>query len=124
MQNIDSAEIVLVFSVVVAAISFVLLLANRVISFLANRNNISSRKNEQQFECGLNPTGGPAERLSVSYFLIAAAFMIFELEGAILLPWAVNYKQLGIAGVIVAVVFMVILLLGLIYMLARGVLKL
>jgi len=124
MQHTSAGEIILIFSVVVAAIASLLLLLNKIISFFINRHRINSRKDERQFECGLNPTGKPAERLSVSYFVIAAAFMIFELEGAILLPWAINYKPLGIPGVVVAVIFMIILLLGLIYMLARGVLKL
>lgn len=126
MQNISfgEGEIVMVFAVVVAVTSFVLLLINRMLSFFVNRHRICSRKNERQFECGLNPTGGSAERLSVSYFMIAAAFLIFELEGAILLPWAVNYKPLGIPGIVVAVIFMTILFLGLIYMLAKGALKL
>ena len=124
MQPINSGVIILVFSVVVAVISILLLVLNRSINYLINRHRLASRKTELQFECGLNPTAGPASRLSISYFLIAAAFLIFELEGAILLPWAVDYWKLGMPGVVTAVVFIIVLLLGLVYMLAKGALKL
>lgn len=124
MQNISPGAIVLAFSIVVAVVSFILLVLNQAINFFVNRHRLVSRKDELQFECGLNPTGGPAGRLSISYFLVAAAFLIFELEGAILLPWAVDYWHLGVAGIVTAVTFMVILLLGLVYMLAKGALKL
>jgi len=124
MQNISSGAIVLAFSIVVAVVSFFLLILNKVINLLINRRRLVSRDRELQFECGLNPTGGPAGRLSISYFLVAAAFLIFELEGAILLPWAVDYWKLGIQGIVPAVIFLIILLLGLVYMLAKGALTL
>ena len=60
---------------------------------------------------------------SISYYLIAVAFLIFELEAAILLAWGVDYWTLGISGVITAVLFITILLLGLVYMLRKGVFK-
>ncbi len=124
MQHISPGAIVLVFSIVVAFVALFLLILNKIISFFVNRHRLKPRSNEMQFECGLNPTGGPAERLSISYFLVAAAFLVFELESAILLPWAVNFWHLGASGIVAAITFMVILLLGLIYMLAKGALKL
>ena len=51
----------------------------------------------------------------VSFF-----FSRFELEAAILWAWAIDYWSLGISGTIAALVFMVILLLGLVYLIRKG----
>ncbi len=104
----------LVFAIVAMAIAILLLSLNRLIS-----GKPLSRHNEVPFECGLNPTTSPKKSLSINYFLIASAFLIFELETAILWPWAVNFWALGMAGMISAVSFMIILLLGLFYLLAK-----
>ncbi|WP_298771870.1 NADH-quinone oxidoreductase subunit A [uncultured Shewanella sp.] len=106
--------LLLVFAIVAMVIAILLLSLNRLIA-----GKPLPREHEVPFECGLNPTTSPKKSLSINYFLIASAFLIFELETAILWPWAVNYWELGIAGMVSAVSFMVILLLGLFYLLAK-----
>ena len=126
MDQLAIGGIVLIFSLVAAALSYILLLLSQLISTYGNkRYDPAMRKKEHPFECGLNPTEiGHTGCLSIHYFLIAAAFLIFELEGTILLSWAINYWTLGFAGVVTAVVFILILLLGLVYMFAKGALTL
>ncbi|MCL1124095.1 NADH-quinone oxidoreductase subunit A [Shewanella surugensis] len=104
----------LIFAIVAMAIAILLLSLNRLIA-----GKPLPREQEVPFECGLNPTTSPSKSLSINYFLVASAFLIFELETAILWPWAVNYWELGMGGMISAVSFMIILLLGLFYLLAK-----
>ncbi|WP_299008775.1 NADH-quinone oxidoreductase subunit A [uncultured Shewanella sp.] len=114
MINPTPEVFLLVFAIVAMIIAILLLSLNRLIA-----GKPLPRKDEAPFECGLNPTTSAKKSLSINYFLIASAFLIFELETAILWPWAVNYWELGIAGMISAVSFMIILLLGLFYLLAK-----
>lgn len=76
------------------------------------------------YECGEIPVSEEAwSRYNVRFYLLAIAFIIFEVEGVFLLLWALNPKKLGIAGFIEIAIFVIILFLGWIYMLAKGVIR-
>ena len=76
------------------------------------------------YECGEIPVTETAwSRYNVRFYLLAIAFIIFEVEGIFLLLWALNPKSLGITGFIEIAIFVIILFLGWIYMLAKGVIK-
>lgn len=119
MSGFNPAVLVGIFTVLVVVIVVAILLANKLLGGFNRRF-----ENEQPFECGLLPSGTTKHNFSISYYLIAVAFLLFELEAAILLAWGVDYWHLGIPGVIAAVVFILILLLGLVYMLRKGAFKL
>jgi len=45
------------------------------------------------YECGVPPLQeGARHRYSVMFYLVAMLFILFDVEAAFLLPWAVNYK--------------------------------
>lgn len=67
------------------------------------------------YECGEPAEGTSFVQYNVRYYLIALLFVIFDVEVVFLLPWAVAFKDLGIFGFIEAVIFILILLIGLIY---------
>ncbi len=47
----------------------------------------------QPFECGVPPVQeGARHRYSVKFYLVAMLFILFDVEAAFLLPWAVSYK--------------------------------
>ena len=54
------------------------------------------------------------------YFPIAALFVIFDMEAAILFAWAVAARDAGWVGLIEAAIFIGVLLLALIYLWADG----
>jgi NADH-quinone oxidoreductase subunit A len=72
------------------------------------------------FESGIPPTGDARVPFPMSYYLIAVSFLIFELEAAFLFAWAVDYWNLGVTGTVGALIFILILLLGLIYEWRKG----
>jgi NADH-quinone oxidoreductase subunit A len=75
------------------------------------------------FECGVIPTGNPRKRFSVKFFLVALLFLIFDVETVFVFPWAVIFKKLGLFGFIEMSVFLLLLLLGLVYVWKKGALE-
>ena len=75
------------------------------------------------YESGMNPYGEGTRRLPVRFYLIAVLFILFDIEVVFLLPWAVVFRQLGLSGLIEALVFIVILLVGYVYAWKKGALE-
>jgi len=75
------------------------------------------------FECGIESQGNARAPFSVKYFLVAILFVLFDVEVIFMYPWAVNFKSLGINGIIEMLIFMVLLLTGFFYIIKKGALK-
>ena len=74
----------------------------------------------EAFECGNPPSGSAWGRFSVHFYLTAILFLVFDVEVAFLFPWAVELRTLGMAGFVDALVFILILAVGLAYAWQRG----
>ena len=74
----------------------------------------------EPFESGIAPTGSARIRWNVKYYLVAMFFVVFDLEAAFLLAWAVAARELGWPGYIEAVIFIGVLLVALIYLWRLG----
>lgn len=72
------------------------------------------------YESGMDPYGQAKDRYSVSFFLVAVEFIVFDLEVVFIYPWAVTYRDLGPESFWSMMVFITILLLGLVYTLRKG----
>ena len=72
------------------------------------------------YECGEEPVGNAWIRLNVRFYVIALVFLIFDVEVALLFPWALIYRQLGLFGFLEMAVFLVILLVGYAYVWVQG----
>ncbi len=75
------------------------------------------------YECGIESTTSVRERFSVRYYLIAVLFVVFDVETVFMFPWAVQYKMLGLFGLVEMALFIAILLLAYVYVLKEGALK-
>jgi len=75
------------------------------------------------FECGMEPVDEPRKRFSVKFFLVALLFLIFDVETIFIFPWAVLFRDLGVFGFIEMGIFLLILLLGLLYVWRKGALE-
>jgi NADH-quinone oxidoreductase subunit A len=73
-----------------------------------------------QYESGIVSQGSAYARLSVKFFLVAAFFVVFDLEAIFLFLWAVAGRDLGWPGYTEALIFSGILLAALIYLLRTG----
>ncbi len=75
------------------------------------------------YECGLPPVGSARERVSVKFYIVAMLFIVFDIEVVFLYPWAVMFKKLGLFGFIEMGVFILILLVGYVYVWKKGALE-
>jgi NADH-quinone oxidoreductase subunit A len=75
------------------------------------------------FECGIESEGNARMPFAIKYFLVAILFVLFDIEVIFMYPWAVNFKELGMVGVIEVFSFIILLLIGFYYMLSKKALK-
>lgn len=82
----------------------------------------------EPYECGEVPFGNAWKQFRVGYYIYALVFVIFDVEVVFIFPWAkelLNLKGLGLGvfAFIEMMIFIAILVVGLIYAWAKGVLK-
>jgi NADH-quinone oxidoreductase subunit A len=75
------------------------------------------------YECGMDVQPDARRPFDIKYYLVAMAFLVFDVEVVFLYPWAVRFKMLGLFGFIEMLVFMFILLVGYAYIWKKGVLE-
>lgn len=75
------------------------------------------------YESGENPIGGAWVQFNPRFYIIALAFLIFEVELVFLFPWVVVFKEMGWYAFGAMSFFVVILVLGLAYDWAKGYLE-
>ena len=72
----------------------------------------NSENKDKNIECGIESVGNARIPFSVKYFLVAILFVLFDVEVIFLYPWAINFRELGIEGMIKMIIFMLLLLVG------------
>ena len=72
------------------------------------------------YESGVIPTGSARLRYPIPFFLIAVFFLIFDVEGAYIFSWAISCDELGWSGWLQISFFIIMLLLGLVYIWRKG----
>jgi NADH-quinone oxidoreductase subunit A len=85
---------------------------------LGQRHN--DRATGAPFESGILVTGSARIRVSVKFYLIAVFFVVFDLEAAFVLTWAIAFREVGWAGYAVMVLFVAVLVAALAYLWRRG----
>jgi len=94
---------------------------------------------DQPYESGIPPLGDARERFSVKFYMVAMLFIIFDIETVFMIPWAAFYRQLSCSAPLAGgacpagqisffglgemLVFIVILLVGFIYVWKKGALQ-
>jgi NADH-quinone oxidoreductase subunit A len=125
---------------VLMLLGFVVMTALLIIGFSAL--TIRSRPTpvkQQAYESGVPALGDARERFSVRFYLVAILFIIFDIETVFMIPWAVYFKQLScfvplvndacpvgnisFFGLGEMLVFMLILLVGFVYVWKKGALQ-
>ena len=78
---------------------------------------------QDTYECGLESKGDAWVQFHVQYYLYAIIFVIFDIETIFLYPWAVAFNKLGLFAFVEMAIFLAILVGGLAYAWAKGVLE-
>ena len=99
---------------VIAIVAAMLLLSH----YLGQRHR--ERATGEPYESGIAATGTAQVRLSVTFYLVAVIFLIFDLEAAFLYAWAVAVRESGWAGYAEVLVFTGVLAAALAYLWRLG----
>ncbi len=75
------------------------------------------------YESGMEPIKTARERISVKYYMVTMLFIVFDIEVVFLYPWAVNFRELGVFGFVEMLIFIMILLVGFVYVWKKDALK-
>lgn len=108
------ANVLVFLGVGVAFIAVSLILSSLV------RPSLYTAEKLMPYECGENPIGSPWIQFNIRFYVFALIFIIFDVEVAFLIPWAVVFKKLGWFAFIEGLVFIAILAIGLAYVWAKG----
>ena len=80
-------------------------------------------KKRSAYECGFEAFEDARMKFDVRYYLIAILFIIFDLEVAFLIPWAVVFEDVGMPALVAMGIFLLILAIGFIYEWKKGALE-
>lgn len=81
------------------------------------------------YECGIVPEVDARRRFSAKFYLVAVLFVLFDVEVAFLIPWAIGFRDLsqpgamGWAAFCGMALFLGLLMAGLVYIVRRGALE-
>jgi NADH-quinone oxidoreductase subunit A len=75
------------------------------------------------YESGKIPFGDAWRRFPVKYYLTAMLFIVLDIAVIFLYPWATVFRDLKVFGLIAMAVFVIILLVGYIYIWKKGALE-
>ena len=91
------------------------------LAFLLGEHRDHSRV-DYPFESGIIPIGFARFRLSIHFYVVAVMFVLFDVETVFIISWAISFRQAGWVGYAEALIFIVELLVGLVYLWRLGVL--
>ena len=75
------------------------------------------------YECGFEAFEDTRLKFDVRFYLVAILFIIFDLEIAFFIPWAVALDSLGMLGLAAMVIFVIELIIGFFIAWKRGALE-
>jgi NADH-quinone oxidoreductase subunit A len=75
---------------------------------------------DSAYESGIVPTGSARLAFPVPFYLVAIFFIVFDVEAVFIFIWAVAWDLLGLRGLMHMTVFIVVLLLGLVWLWKKG----
>ena len=82
-----------------------------------------NRAKLEAYECGIDPSPNPASgggRFPVKFYLTAMLFIIFDIEVVFMYPWATNFAELQMFGLVAMLAFIAIITVPFVYELRRG----
>jgi NADH-quinone oxidoreductase subunit A len=105
----------LVYFVVVVLLTAAMI----VVSYVLGQHH-REQNTGKPYECGMPVTGSARLRFSVSYYLVAMFFVIFDVESIFIFAWAIAWRELGWAGYVEVLIFIGIMLAALVYLWRLG----
>nr|YP_010610655.1 NADH dehydrogenase subunit 3 [Cirrothauma murrayi]WAP91410.1 NADH dehydrogenase subunit 3 [Cirrothauma murrayi] len=86
------------------------------IGLMVSKSSLNDREKISPFECGFDPHSQTRSPFSMRFFLLSVIFLIFDIEIILLMPIVINIMNSpSIPQTSSAMIFLLILLLGLIH---------
>lgn len=82
-----------------------------------------SRAKESPYECGFPALSEARGPFDVRFYLMAILFIVFDVETAVLFPWAVSFRQLDSWGASSMLIFLAIVIVAFVYEWRHGALE-
>lgn len=79
-----------------------------------------NRNKSLPYESGVIPTGTAQFHYPVPFYLVAIFFIVFDVEAVFIFTWGIAWDTLGWPGLIHITLFILILLLGLVWLWKKG----
>ena len=108
----------IILLLVTCSFSLITFLSSKISKKLANRN--TERLKVGFYECGPTTVKQP-NKINIHYFFYGILFILFDVEVIFMYPWAVDFRLLGLFGLIEMLLFVAILLIGFAYAWQKGV---
>ena len=112
---LDSYGGLLLMFILAAGLAGVLVVA----STIGGKHSHSKAK-DQAYECGMAPIGDARQPFSVHFYMVALVFILFDIEAIFLYPWALVYHDLKVFGFVEMLLYIIILLVGYIFLWKKG----
>lgn len=100
-------------------LSILLVIGTVFIAYIISPYSINSQKT-LPYECGEQTIGPSWMKFNVGFYIFGIIFLLFDIESIFLFPWTLVLREMGILGLIEALIFICILVLGLIYAWRKG----
>jgi NADH-quinone oxidoreductase subunit A len=105
---------------ILAVLAFLFATASLTVSSFLRPRKPSADK-LSAYECGIEPLRLPrGERFSVRFYVVAMLFIIFDIETIFLFPWAVEFRNLGLFGLVEMAIFIGLVFVAYIYIWRKG----
>jgi NADH-quinone oxidoreductase subunit A len=114
-MTLDQYLPVLIFMLVGAAVG----IGPLVLGYVLGPNRPDDAKNSP-YECGFEAFEDARMKFDVRYYLVAILFILFDLELAFLMPWAVALDDVGVTGFVAVLIFLAVLVVGFAYEWKKG----
>ena len=109
---------ILIFVAIAIGLGGILILASLI---LAGRN--PDPEKVSAYECGFNAFDDARMKFDVRFYLVSILFIIFDLEIAMLFPWAVAFQDISMTAFWSMMVFLGVLTIGFAYEWKKGALE-
>ena len=109
---------ILIFLVISVALGIILLVTGGILGPSAPDGEKNS-----PYECGFEDFEDTRSKFDVRYYLVAILFIIFDLEIAFFIPWALVLDQLGVFGLVAMIIFVIELVIGFFFVWKKGALE-
>ena len=113
---------ILIFLVISLALGAILLVTGGVLGKLLGHSSPDDEKTSP-YECGFEAFEDTRSKFDVRYYLVAILFIIFDLEIAFFIPWALALDQLGVFGLVAMIIFVLELIIGFFFVWKKGALE-